>query len=79
MSGFAAPLLIADHRQQRTQPLVVGDRTLVDLSDFVEGAVGQLDTPIADRQPAVGRSSPSLMLNTATDVAPNSPPNGRGD
>jgi hypothetical protein len=54
MSGFAALLLIADHRQQRTQPLVVGDRTLVDLSDLVEGAVGQLDTPIADRQPAVG-------------------------
>src|SRR4029077_2605491 len=54
MSGFAAPLLIADHRQQRTQPLVVGDRALVDLSDLVEDAVGQLDTPIADRQPAVG-------------------------
>src|SRR6266436_3554514 len=54
MSGFAALLLITDHRQQRSQPLVVGDRTLVDLSDLVEGTIGQLDTPIADRQPAVG-------------------------
>src|SRR5882762_3509965 len=62
MSGFAALLLIADHRQYCPQPLVVGDRTLVDLSDLVEGAVGQLDTPIADRQPAVGVVDDSYAL-----------------
>src|SRR6266404_1084875 len=62
MSGFAALLLIADHRQYCPQPLVVGDRTLVDLLDLVEGAVGQLDTPIADRQPAVGVVDDSYAL-----------------
>ena len=49
-----AELLVADHCQYRAQPLVLDNRSLIDLSDLIEGAVGQLNTLVADRQPAVG-------------------------
>ena len=54
MLRFAAELLLADHRQERRQALVVGNRTLVDMLDLVEGPVGELDALVADRQPAIG-------------------------
>src|SRR5215510_13351603 len=47
-------LFIADHRQYRPQPLVVGDGTLVDLAGLVEGAVSELNAVVADRKPAIG-------------------------
>jgi hypothetical protein len=50
----ATQLFIADHRQYWPQPLVVGDGTLINLANLVEGAVGELDAPVADRKPASG-------------------------
>jgi hypothetical protein len=37
MLRFAAQLLVTDHRQYRAQPLIIGNRSLVDLLDFVKG------------------------------------------
>ena len=54
MLRFAAQLLVTDHRQYRAQPLVVGNRALVDLLDFVEGPISEFDAVVTDRQPAVG-------------------------
>jgi hypothetical protein len=51
--GPATQLFIADHRQYRSQPLVVGDGALIDLPNLVEGAVSH-DTFVTDRKPAVG-------------------------
>jgi len=44
----ATQLFLADHCQYRAQPLVVGDGTLVDLPNLIEGAVGEFDTVVAD-------------------------------
>jgi hypothetical protein len=41
--GRAPELFIADHRQYRPQPLIVGDCALIDLANLVEGEVSQLD------------------------------------
>src|ERR1700726_1394639 len=54
MLRFAAQLLVTDHCQYRAQPLVVGNRSLVDLLDFIEGPIGEFDAVVTDRQPAVG-------------------------
>ena len=52
--GPAAELFVADHRQYRSEVLVVGDRALVDLTNLVEGAIGEVDAVVADRKPAIG-------------------------
>src|SRR6516162_3282092 len=52
--GSAAQLFVADHCQNCPQLLVVSDRTLVDLANLVEGAVGEFDPVMADRKSAVG-------------------------
>ena len=49
-----AELFVANHRQYRSQMLVVSDRALVDLANLVEGAVGEFDPVVADRKPAIG-------------------------
>jgi UDP-N-acetyl-D-mannosaminuronic acid transferase (WecB/TagA/CpsF family) len=36
--GPATELFIADHRQNRAQPLVVGDGALIDLADLVKNS-----------------------------------------
>jgi hypothetical protein len=49
MLRFAAQLLVTDHRQHRAQPLVVSNRSLLDLLDFVEGsnwAITMLGQPL---------------------------------
>jgi hypothetical protein len=46
--GLATQLFIAYHRQYRPQPLVVGNGTLVDLANLVEGAVIEFDPPVTD-------------------------------
>ena len=51
---LATQLLFADHRQDRAQSFVVGNRPLVDLAELVKGAVGEIDAAVSDRQPAVG-------------------------
>jgi hypothetical protein len=47
-------LLLGNVVQDRTQALVLDDRGLVHLRPFVEGAVGQVDAVVPDRQPPVG-------------------------
>ena len=49
-----AELFVANHRQYRSQMLVVSDGALVDLANLVEGAVGEFDPVVADRKPAIG-------------------------
>jgi len=39
----AAELFVTDHRQYRSQVLVVSDGALIDLANLVEGAVGEFD------------------------------------
>jgi hypothetical protein len=48
-----AELFVADHRQYRSQVLVVSDGALADLAKLVEGAVGEVYLVIADRKPAI--------------------------
>src|SRR3954470_15800993 len=47
-------LLLADNGEHGAEPLVLDNFALRDLPQLVEGAVGQLDTLVADRQPAIG-------------------------
>src|SRR3954470_4262369 len=47
-------LLLADNGEHGTEPLVLDNLGLRDLPQFVKGAVSQLDTLVADRQPAIG-------------------------
>jgi hypothetical protein len=47
-------LVVANHRQNCPQLLVVSDRALVDLANLVKGAVGEFDPVMADRKSAVG-------------------------
>src|SRR3954454_10746053 len=47
-------LLLADNGEHGAEPLVLDNLGLRDLPQFVEGAVRQLDTFVADRQPAIG-------------------------
>src|SRR3954449_1805953 len=47
-------LLLADNGKNGAEPLVLNNLGLRDLPQFVEGAVSQLDTFVADRQPAIG-------------------------
>src|SRR3954467_5830524 len=47
-------LLLADNGENGAEPLVLDNLGLRDLPQFVEGAVRQLDTFVADRQPAIG-------------------------
>ena len=51
--GPAAQLFVADHRQHRSQVLVVGDGALVDLANLVKGAVGEVDPVVADHKPSI--------------------------
>src|SRR5271170_6893216 len=50
----AAQLLLADEGERGAKLFVLDDRPLVDLLDLVEGAVGEVDPTVADRQAAVG-------------------------
>src|SRR5260370_585049 len=50
----ATQLFIADHRQYWPQPLVVRDGARIDLTNLVEGAVGELDAFVTDRKSAIG-------------------------
>src|SRR5271168_5023033 len=54
MNRFTAQLLLADEGERGAEPLVLDNRRLRDMAQRVEGAVGELDTVVADRQPAVG-------------------------
>ena len=65
----AAQLLIADHRQYRSQMLVVSDGAQVDLANLVEGAVGKLQAVAADRKPASGVVANSYVLADCRDRA----------
>ena len=47
-------LLLGDVGQDRAQALVLDNRCLVHLWPFVEGAIGQINAVISDRQPPVG-------------------------
>src|SRR4051794_24780562 len=47
-------LLLADNGENGAEPLVLDNLGLRDLPQLVEGAVSQLDTFVADRQPAIG-------------------------
>jgi hypothetical protein len=47
-------LLFGNVSQDRTQALVLDDRGLVHLRPLVEGALGQVDAVVPDRQPPVG-------------------------
>jgi hypothetical protein len=49
-----AELLLADEGEGGAEPLVFDNRPVVDLLDLVEGAVGQLNAPVTDRQPPIG-------------------------
>src|SRR6516162_2911259 len=49
-----AKLLLADEGERGAEPFVLDNRALIDLLDLVEGSVGQLDTVVADRKPAIG-------------------------
>jgi hypothetical protein len=49
----ATQLFIADHPQCRPESLVVGNGALVDLTYLVEGAISELDTAVANRQPVI--------------------------
>ena len=51
---FTAKLLLADEGERGAEPLVLDNRALVDLLYLVEGAVGQRDALVEDRQPAIG-------------------------
>src|SRR4051812_15321872 len=54
-AGFGpGNLLLADNGENGAEPLVLDNFGLRDLPQFVEGAVSQLDTLVADRQPAIG-------------------------
>src|SRR6478672_8891313 len=46
-------LLLADNGENGAEPLVLDNLGLRDLPQLVEGAVRQLDTFVADRQPAI--------------------------
>lgn len=46
--GFLQLLALADHRQQRSEALVVDDGGLLDVTDLVEGPIGEIGTPVAD-------------------------------
>ena len=45
----AFDLLLADEGEGSTKPLVLDNRGLWDLAQFVKGPIGQVDAPIADR------------------------------
>src|SRR3954462_9266296 len=47
-------LLLADNGENGAKPLVLDNLGLRDLPQLVEGTVSQLDTFVADRQPAIG-------------------------
>ena len=47
-------LLLGDVGQDRAQPLVLDNRSLVDLRPFVEGAIREIDPIVPDRQSPVG-------------------------
>src|SRR5450759_5098801 len=47
-------LLLADDGESGAEPLVLDNRALRDLAQLGEGAIGQLDALVADRQPPVG-------------------------
>src|ERR1019366_6721429 len=47
-------LLLADNGESGAEALVLNNGALRDLAQLVEGAVGQLHTFVADRQPAIG-------------------------
>src|SRR3954471_8052651 len=47
-------LLLADNGEHGAEPLVLDNLALRALPQLVEGAVSQLDTFVADRQPAIG-------------------------
>src|SRR4051812_32733634 len=47
-------LLLADNGENGAEPLVLDNLGLRDLPQLVESAVSQLDTFVADRQPAIG-------------------------
>src|ERR1700682_1927173 len=51
---FELLLLLGDVGQDGAQALCPDDRGLVHLRPFVEGAVGQIDTVVPDRQSSVG-------------------------
>ncbi len=54
-AGFGPrDLLLADKGENGAEPLVLDNLGLRDLPQLVEGAVSQLDTIVADRQPAIG-------------------------
>jgi hypothetical protein len=58
--GTAAPLgllellALADHRQQWSEALVVDDGGLLDVTDLVEGPIGEVGALVADGQATIG-------------------------
>jgi hypothetical protein len=54
-AGFGpGNLLLADNGEHGAEPLVLDNLGLRDLPQLVKGAVSQLDTLVADCQPAIG-------------------------
>src|SRR5215472_2306441 len=51
---LATQLLLADEGKSGTELLVLDDRGLRDLANFVEGPIRQFDAAVTDRQPAIG-------------------------
>jgi hypothetical protein len=47
-------LLLGDVGQDRAQALVLDNGCLVDLRPFVEGAIGEIDPFVPEREPSVG-------------------------
>lgn len=63
-------LLLGNVGQNRTEPLVLNDRRLVDLRPFVEGAVGQIDAIVPDRKPSIRSISVRLIVITVIGPIP---------
>src|SRR3954469_22052201 len=62
-AGFGpCNLLLADNGENGAEPLILDNLGLRDLPQLVEGAVRQLDTFVADRQPAIGIIEHALPL-----------------
>ena len=51
---LATQLLLADKGKRGAELFVLDNRGLLDLANFVEGAIRQFDPAVADCQPAVG-------------------------
>src|SRR3954452_13273976 len=62
-AGFGpGNLLLADNGEHGAEPLVLDNLGLRDLPQLVKGAVSQLDTLVADCQPAIGIIEPARPL-----------------